>query len=71
MLEAMVDVIMHERPFCRVHRFFDGMQLLGDIQAGAACFHHLHDVAQMALCTLEPFQDFRMGLMDKRFLHNE
>ena len=70
-LEAMIDVIVNERFLCRVHRFFDGMQLLSDVQAGAVRFHHLHDVAQVAFCSLEPFHDFRVRLMNVRFFHED
>ncbi len=59
-LEAMIDVIVNERFLCRAHRFFDGMQLLSDVQAGAVCFHHLYDDAQVAFCSLEPFHNFRV-----------
>ena len=71
MLEAMINVIVNEHFLCRVHRFFDGVQLLSDVKAGAVCFHHLHDVAQMAFCPLEPFYNFRMRLMNARFFHND
>lgn len=69
-LKAMIDVIVNKRFLCRVYRFFDGMQLLSDIQAGAVCFHHLDDVAQVAFCSLDSFHNFRVRLMNLRCFHN-
>ena len=71
MLEAMIDVIVNERLLCRVHRFFNGMQLLSDVQAGAVRSHHLHDVAQVAFCSLESFHNLGVRLMNVRFFHED
>lgn len=74
MFKAMVDVIVNKRFLCRVHRFFDGMQLLRDFQARAVCFHHFHNGAQVPICPFEPLQNFRvrlMWLMNSRFFHGK
>lgn len=43
--------------------FFYGMQLLSDVDAGTAVFDHGDDAAQVALRTLQPFDDVTMTLV--------
>nr|CEK42474.1 hypothetical protein PQBR55_0095 [Pseudomonas fluorescens SBW25] len=39
------------------------MQLLSDVDAGPAVFDHADDAAQVALRTLQPFDDIAMTLV--------
>lgn len=59
-LEAMIDVIVHECFLRRADGFLDRMQLLSHVQTRPFRLHHVHDGSQMPLGPLKPFDDFRV-----------
>ena len=63
MLQAVVDVVLDKYTLGLADGFFHGMQLLGDVDAGPAVFDHGDDAAQVALRTLQPFDDIAMTLV--------
>ena len=50
-------MILNQRLLGLPNRLFNGVQLLGDLEAGPAGLDHLDDAAQMAVGTIEPFDD--------------
>jgi hypothetical protein len=60
MLQAVVEVFVDQGPLGVRDRRFDGMQLLGDVQAGASRLDHLDHAPEMALGALEALGDLRM-----------
>ena len=60
-LQAVVDVIVDQRPLGVDDRLLNRVQLLSQVHAGPALLDHLHDAAQMAFRPLEPIDDLRVG----------
>lgn len=60
-VQAVVDVIVDQHPLGVADSAFDGLQLLGDIEATSTCFHHGNNAAQMAFGPLQAFDDVGMG----------
>jgi hypothetical protein len=67
-LKAMVEVIAYEGLFSFVDGLFDGMELLGDVNAGSARLDHLDDAAQVTAGTFQPFDNLGMRLMKVHFV---
>jgi hypothetical protein len=65
----MVDVIMDEPPLGLVDSLLDRMKLLGEFNAAAAFLEHFYDPSHVALGTLEPSDDVRVGLMNVFLCH--
>lgn len=63
MFQAVIDMVLDQRAFGLTDRFFHGMQLLRDVDAGTTVFDHADDAAQMTLRTLQPFDDIAMTLV--------
>ncbi|OEO25754.1 hypothetical protein AX279_09965 [Pseudomonas sp. J237] len=63
MLQAVVNVILDKHTLGLADGFFNSMQLLSDIDAGPMIFDHGDDAAQMALRSLQPFDDIAMTLV--------
>ena len=59
----MIDVIVDQRSFGFPDGFFDGMKLLGQIDARSALTEHLDDAAQMAFGPLQSLDDIRVRIM--------
>lgn len=55
--KAVIDMILDQRAFRLTYRFLDGMKLLSNVHAFAAVFDHGDDASQVAVCTLETFDD--------------
>ncbi|GAO94350.1 hypothetical protein PSA5_16555 [Pseudomonas syringae pv. actinidiae] len=53
----MIDVILNQRAFRLAHRLLDSVQLLGNVHAFATVFDHGDNAAQVAVCTLEAFDN--------------
>lgn len=63
MFQAVVNMILDKHTLGLADGFFHSMQLLSDIDAGPMVFDHGDDAAQMALRTLQPFDDIAMTLV--------
>jgi hypothetical protein len=59
-VKAMVEMIVDQGLLGLGDSLLDGMQLLGDIKAGAASFNHLDNRAQMPVRALQPLDDIGM-----------
>jgi hypothetical protein len=59
----MIDMVVNQRSLGFADGFFDGMKLLGEVQAGAPFIEHRDDAAQMAFSPLQPFHNIRVGVM--------
>ena len=68
-LKAMVEMVLDQRLFGLFHGLFNRVQLLGNVEAGAACANHLDNGAQVPLRPFQPLDDFRMGLVKVGFGH--
>ena len=68
-LEAIVDVILDQRPLCLADRLFDSVQLLGDVKARAAPLDHLGNAAQMSLRAFQALEDLRVTGVEIGALH--
>jgi hypothetical protein len=62
--QAMVDVILDQRPFGLAHGFFHRVQLLRDVHALTAFFDHGDNAAQVAVSAFEALDDRRVALVD-------
>jgi hypothetical protein len=56
----MVDVVMHQGFLGVTDRAFDGLQLLGNVQASALIFQHRNDAFEMAFGSFQPFDNVRV-----------
>ena len=56
--KAMIDMVLHQLPLGTGDGFFNGLQLLGDIQTGAFFFQHAHDGFQMAFSPAQAVENF-------------
>ena len=63
MFQAVVDMVLDKHTLGLADGFFHGMQLLSDVDAVPAVFNHGDDAAQVALRTLQPFDDVAMTLV--------
>jgi hypothetical protein len=59
----MIDMIVNQRPLGFANGLLDRMKLLGKIEARPSFAEHLNHPAEVTLGPLQPFDDFRMGLM--------
>lgn len=59
----MIDVILNQRALRLAHRLLDSMKLLGNIHAFATVFDHSNDASQVAVRTLEAFDNRLVGLV--------
>ena len=59
----MIDVVVDQGPLGLADGFFDGVKLLGQVEARAPFVEHRDDPAQMAFSPLQPLDDIRMGLV--------
>jgi hypothetical protein len=62
-VQAVIEVVVHQGPFGLGNRLLDGVQLLGDIEAWAPLLNHGDDRAKVTLSSLEPLCDVRVGRM--------
>ena len=67
--QAMVDMVMDQRPLRLSHRAFHRMQLRGKVKAGLALFDHRHDAAQVPFGALEAGGDGGVACVTMRFCH--
>jgi len=56
-------VVLNERPFGLANRFFNRMQLLCDVDALSALLDHRNDTSEVAVRTLEAFDDRFVALV--------
>lgn len=63
MFQAVVDMVLDKHTLGLADGFFHSMQLLSNVDAGPAVFNHGDDAAQVALRTLQPFDDVAMTLV--------
>ena len=61
--QAVINMILYQRALGLAHRFFNRMQLLGDVHALTALFDHGDDAAQVAVRALEALDDRCMALV--------
>src|SRR5262245_45864528 len=62
-LETVVEVVLDQRALGLRDRLLDGVKLLGDVEAFAPGFDHLHDAAQVSLGALQAPGDPEMARM--------
>jgi hypothetical protein len=62
--EAVVDMILNERPLGLANRFFNRMQLLRDVNALATLLDHRDDASQVTVGSFEALDDCLMTLVD-------
>ena len=60
LIEAVVDVIVHQRLLGAGDGTLDGLQLLRDLEASTLFLEHADDAAQVALRPFQALDDFRM-----------
>jgi hypothetical protein len=65
----MIDVIVNQCSLGLAHGLLDRVKLLGKIKTRPLLVEHLNHPAQVALGTLQPPDDFRMGLVDVAMCH--
>lgn len=61
--EAVVDVVVDQDLLGVPYRALHGVELLREVEAGAAFLDHRHDARQVTLRPIEPFDDVRMRVM--------
>ena len=61
MNEAVVDVVVDERALGAGNRAFNGLKLLGDVDAGPLFLDHPDDAAQMTRCAVQALDDRRVA----------
>ena len=59
--EAMIDVIIDQRPLGAGNGVLDGLELLRDIDARSPLFDHCGDTSQMPVRTIESLDDRGMA----------
>lgn len=59
----MIDVIVDQCALCLADGLLDGVELLGQIEAGAALGKHFDDAAEVTFGALQPFDDIRVSFM--------
>jgi len=62
-VQTMIDVIMYQCALCLADGLLDRVELLGQIEAGAALGKHFDDAAEVTFRALQPFDDIRMTFM--------
>jgi len=62
-VKAVIEMIVDQGLLGLGDGLLDGMQLLGDIEAGAASFNHLDNRAQMPVRALQPLDDIGMRVV--------
>lgn len=67
----MVDVILDERFLGVGDGFFDGLELLGDVEARAAGLKHDRDAPKVTFRAAQPLDDLRMSLVDSLIGHGD
>ena len=67
--QAVVDMVMDQRPLRLGNGPLDGMELRGKIDAGSTFLDHADDPAQMSLGALQPGGDGRMACVCVIFWH--
>lgn len=65
--DAVVDVIMDQRPLRFGHRALDGVQLRGKIDARPPLLDHSDNPPQMPFGSFQPGGEGRVACMDMRF----
>ena len=69
--KSVCEVIADERALGFAYRFFDRMELLGDVEARPAGLNHPGDCAQVPLAALEAPDDGRVGSVAMVLGHEE
>jgi len=69
--DAVVDVVMDQRPLGLGHRTFDSVQLGGQIDARAPLLDHAYHAAQMPFGAFQPGGNGGVACVDVRFYHKE
>ena len=64
--QAVVDMIVDERPLGRGHSTFHRRQLAGDVEAGLLSLDHADDMAQMTFGTFQPGDEGGVGCVNVR-----
>jgi hypothetical protein len=65
----MIDVIVNQSPLGLADGLFDGMQLLGEIEARSSFAEHFNHPAEMTVRPLQPLDDIGMGFMNVILRH--
>src|SRR6266404_4780265 len=68
-IQTMIDVIVNQSPLGLANGLFDGMQLLGEIEAGSSFAEHFNHPTEMALGTLQPLDDSWVSFMNVILCH--
>src|SRR5262245_2357484 len=63
-LQAVIDMVVDERPLRFRDGLLDGVQLLRELHTGSPAFDHRDRAAQVPFGAPEPPDDFWMGLME-------
>jgi hypothetical protein len=67
----MIDVIVNQCPLGLADGLFDGVELLGQIEAGAPFAEHFDHPAEMTVSPLQPLDDIRMGFVKMIMCHQQ
>ena len=62
-------MVLYQDALSLCDRFFHGVELLGDVDAGTTGFDHPDDTVQMTVGAFKALDDIRMGCMLYRFDH--
>jgi hypothetical protein len=68
-VQTMIDVVVNQRSLGFADGLFDGVKLLGEVEARPAFPEHLDDAAEVTLGPLQPFDDIRVGVMNVIVCH--
>lgn len=60
-VKAMVDVIVNQRLLRLADGLLDGMELLRQVEAGAAVQEHLDHLVKVTFCALQTLEDSRVS----------
>ena len=62
-VQTMIDMVVDQRSFGLADGFFDGVKLLGEIEARPAFIEHLDDTTEVTFGPLESLDDILVGVM--------
>ena len=70
-IQTVIHMIVDQRSLGFADGFFDGVKLLGKIEARPAFIEHLDDATEVTFSPLQPFDDVWMGVMRVVVCHDE
>ncbi len=70
-IEAMIKMVMDQRPLRCIDRPFNRMELLDDLRTGPMRLDQTNNTIQVATCSPEALDDLWMAVVDMFVRHNE